>query len=348
MDIIMFTPYFYPHIGGVEKHVQRISEELIMRGHNVTIITQKHTNKLLNSEKIGKIKVFRIDASRVTQIWIWIYKHKKLIKKADIVHFHDYGTFIYWYLPFRFLYPLKNYYITFHGYEGMIPIPKKIIYLRKITELLTNGNICIGSFIPKWYGTNANFISLGGVDRFKLTSEDKQNIKKKSALYIGRLENDTGIWEYLIALKILKENNINIKMDICGDGTLKEDIEIYIKENKLNATIHGFTNNTDRFLATNYFTFLSGYLTILEAMISKKLVFSVYSDSLRRDYLLSIPNSADMMIITNSPTKLAKKIAFYYKNPAECTNMVENAYNFAKNQSWAKLADYYLKLWEIN
>lgn len=340
----MFSTFFHPHIGGVEKHLKRISEELIKKGHKITVITLKHDNKLLNFEKVGKIDVYRIQRMKIFEIWIWLYKHRKLIKKSDIIHFHDYGTFIYWYLPFRFLYPLKRYYVTFHGYEGILPIPKKIILFRKITEYLTAGNICIGSFIPKWYGTKADFVSLGGVDEFKVTSNEERG----SALYIGRLEKDMSIIEYLKALKILKKHNLNIKMDICGDGKLKHQLELYIKENDLNVTVHGFVDDITPYLAKNSFAFLSGYLSILEAMISKKLVFSMYSDELRRDYLTSIPNSENLMIIINSSEELAEKIAYYYKNQNKTNEIVENAYKFAKQQTWENLANFYLKLWDKN
>lgn len=343
MDILMFTPLFHPHIGGVEKHLKRISEELIKKGHNITIITQKHDITLLDYEKIGKIEVYRFQKMKIFRIWIWIYKHRKLIKKSDIVHFHDYGTFIYWYLPFRFLYPLKKLFITFHGYEGILPIPKIVIVWRKISEYLTEGNICIGTFIPKWYGTKADFVSFGGVDELK----NQINVENGSAVYIGRLESDTCITEYIEALKILKKKNINLKLDICGDGTLRHEITDYVNQNDLNVKIHGYVNNINPYMIKCSFAFLSGYLSILEAMISKKLVFSVYSDELRRDYLRSIPNSEEIMIITDSSSELANELLEYYKNPDKRKERVEKAYKFAKEQSWKNLSDIYLKLWTL-
>lgn len=344
MKTLMFAPLFHPHIGGVEKHVKRLSEELIKKGHKISLITIKHDKTLPSFEKLNKIKVHRFPRMSLPKTWFWIYKHRDLIKSADIIHCHDFATFIYWYLPFRFLYLLKPVFVTFHGFEGIIPIPKKILLMRKVAEFLTKGNICIGDYIPKWYGTKATFVSYGGVDIPPTIS----NTNYDSAVFIGRLEKDTGIMTYVNAIKILKNKyNINFEVDICGDGSLRETIEKAIKENELNIKLHGFVENPTDYLIKSKFAFVSGYLAILEAMINKKLVFSVYENELKRDYLTLMPNSKSMMIITSSPEELAEKIAYYHKNPERAEEKIENAYNFAKEQTWDKVADTYLKLWSV-
>ncbi|TFH43144.1 MAG: hypothetical protein E4G94_05265 [ANME-2 cluster archaeon] len=181
MKILMLAPLFHPHIGGVEKHVKRLSEEFIRGGHDVLVITRKHDKTLEDSEVLNGIDIKRFPKIRLPQIWYWMYKRRDLIKDADVVHCHDFNSFIYWYLPFRFLYFLKPIFVTIHGYEGIIPIPRKIIFKRKITEFLTKGNICIGDYIPKWYGTKANFISYGGVDLPLAAS----NTNSESSVFIG-------------------------------------------------------------------------------------------------------------------------------------------------------------------
>jgi len=344
MKILMFAPLLHPHIGGVEKHVKRLSEELIKMEYENSIITIKHDKTLPDFEELNKIKIYRFAKVRLPKIWFWIYNHRGLLKSADIIHCHDFGTFIYWYLPFRFLYPFKPVFVTFHGYEGIIPIPRKILFKRKVAEFLTKGNICIGDYIPKWYGTKANFISYGGVD----ISTAVKNTNYKGAVFIGRLEKDTGIMAYINAIKNLKKNYaINFDVDICGDGSLRETIEKTIKENELNVKLLGFVENPLDYLIKSKFAFVSGYLAILEAMINKKLVFGVYENELKKDYLTLMPNSKSMMVITSSPEELAEEIAYYYKNPERAEEKIKNAYNFAKEQTWEKVAEMYLKLWGV-
>jgi glycosyltransferase involved in cell wall biosynthesis len=346
MKILMLAPLFYPHIGGVEKHVRRVSEELVKRGHGVNIVTVKHEQALPELEELNKVMVHRFPDKRLLKVWFWLLKRRELIKTADIIHCHDFSTFILWYLPSRFLYPSKPVFVTFHGFEGTLPIPKRILFERKVTELLTKGNISIGDYIPKWYGTKASFISYGGLDIPSLPPAE--NTDYDGAVFIGRLEKDTGIMTYVDAVKILKtEWNIDLRVDICGDGRLRETVEKIVNENKLNVRLHGFVKNPLDYLNKSKFAFVSGYLAILEAMINRKLVFAVYENELKRDYLTLIPGSKDMMVITSVPVELAGKVADYYNNPAEAREKVENAYSFAKGQPWEKVADTYLKLWGV-
>ena len=56
MTILMLSKYFYPHIGGVETHVEKVSRELIKLGHKVTVVTMKHDQKKGKKEKKKKKK----------------------------------------------------------------------------------------------------------------------------------------------------------------------------------------------------------------------------------------------------------------------------------------------------
>lgn len=344
MKILMFSPLFYPHIGGVEKHVLRLSEELVKYGHKVSIITRKHDQNLSDLEIKDGIYIYRI-YKKASIDWSSMFKYKHLIKNADIIHLHDFSTFINWYFPFRFLYPFKKIFITFHGHEGIIPIPKKILFMRFISENLTRGNICIGDFITKWYHTKADMILYGGVDTTLL--DTSINKKEKSAVFVGRLEKDTGIITYVNAIKILKHSyGIDLETDICGDGSLKEYIQKFALENNSKINLHGFVKDPSDYIARNDFAFVSGYLSILEAMISKKLVFSIYENDLKKDYLSLIPDASNINIASSSD-ELAFQIAYYCKNPDEVETKVENAYYFAKDQTWEKVAISYLELWSI-
>ena len=89
-----------------------------------------------------------------------MWQNRSLIKEADVIHAHD---VYFWYFPFRFLFPFKKSFVTFHGYESY-PIRKKAIMVRKLSEYLANGNIIVGDFIKKWYGTTPNYVIYGGVE----------------------------------------------------------------------------------------------------------------------------------------------------------------------------------------
>ena len=225
MNVLFFSRLFYPHIGGVEKHVFEISKILIQKGHKVLIVAEKHDSKLKSFEIINKIEVYRIPISnqgwfRKFSIWGELWKLRKLIKISDVIHCHD---VFFWYLPFRFLFLNKPVYTTFHGYESY-PLKSKDILMHKIAEKLSVGSICIGHFMKKWYGTKPNYISYGGVNLD--IKYQKLNIKNKnSAVFIGRLDEQTGILTYVNAVKLIRKKIPNFEFKIIGDGQFRKSIE---------------------------------------------------------------------------------------------------------------------------
>lgn len=352
MTILFFARFFYPHIGGVEKHVSEISKRLIKKGHKVIVVTEQllSTNipiylqlkekysKLSEKEIIENILVYRIPVGsnnwlKKFRIWIWLFRNIDLISKADIIHCHD---VFFWYLPFRFLYPKKKIFVTFHGYEKF-PVSKKAIVVRRISEKLSFGNICIGDFIKKWYGTKPDFVSYGGVDIPK--SATVNNIKE-SAVFMGRLDEQTGILIYVKAFKKIKEKIPDFKFSVFGEGKFKDKIRPYVD-------YEGETETATEEIRKYNFVFASRYLSILEAMAAKRLVLAVYDNPLKEDYLKISP-FAKYITIVNSSDKVAEKAIYLLENPDEAKNMIRDGFNWVKNQTWENVANMYVKLWQRN
>ena len=135
MKILFMCRLYYPHIGGVEKHVEKISE-ILSKGHQITVVTEKHDPLLPDYEIYKGVEIFRIplptgvgESNKKWLIWKWGFTHLNLIHKADLIHIHD---VFFWFLPFRLPYWSKKVYITFHGWEGVYPIPTKNMYMHKI------------------------------------------------------------------------------------------------------------------------------------------------------------------------------------------------------------------------
>jgi hypothetical protein len=81
-----------------------------------------------------------------------------------------------------------------------IQFRQKALAVRKLSERLSKGTICIGDFMRIWYNANPDIVSYGGVDlhRLRLTII----IKKGLHLFIGRLDQQTSISTYLYLLLI--------------------------------------------------------------------------------------------------------------------------------------------------
>ena len=162
-------------------------------------------------------------------------------------------------------------------------------------------------------------------------------------LFIGRLEPDTGIREYLEQMTNIKDNNVIL--DICGDGSLRNEVLEFISNSGDQRVVnyHGFVKNIESYIDGCDFVLTSGYLGILESFARKKLVISVYDNELKHDYLRMIPNSQSMLYICDAERKLNGAL---FLNKLEKQRMIEAAYEFSLNHSWDSMQENYLKLWE--
>ena len=333
--VLFLTPFFYPHVGGVEKHVYQISILLVRKGFSVSVVTVKHNKNLKAYEEVKGIKIYRIPyfpSNKLAKykIWPWFVKYRNLFHSSDIIHCHD---VFFRYLPFRLLLPQKKVYTTFHGYESY-PVSQKAIIIRKISEKLSFGNICIGRFIEKWYGTKADYISYGGVN---IVQSSKLKVKSDNALFIGRLDEQTGIKTYVDAIELIRKKVPNFKLTVIGDGKFKNQI---IKQ----VNLIGWKKNPEKYFSSHRFAFVSRYLSILEAMAAKRLVFAVHDNPIKKDYLKMSP-FAKNSIITSSPQELADKVEFYIKHPSAEKKLIEKGYAWVSKQTWERVTDTYVRLW---
>ncbi len=330
MKILFLSRRFYPDVGGVEKHVLEISKVLIKQKHQVNLVTQSQ-GKISNIENINIVRIPTTpkDKSEKLHIWKWFWENKNLIKDADIIHAHD---VFYWYLPFRFIFLSKKCFVTFHGYESY-PISKKAIFLRKLWEILSNKNIIVGEFIKKWYHTNPDIVIYGGVNIPKKYSQSKN---KKSAIFFGRLDYHTGILDYAKTIDLVRNKIPDFKFTIIGEGEDSRKLKKY--------NLIGFKKDISKYLDENNFAFVSRYLSVLEALAHKRLVFALYDNPIKEDYLKMSPFS-HFIVIENSPEKLAQKVLYYLENPKEANKLISSGYEWVNDKSWENVVSKYLKLW---
>lgn len=353
MKVLFLTRRFYPDIGGVETHILNISQELIKAGHQITIIseeslkkavTQKDSN-LPESINIIRLNFGKEDKFKKFRIWRTLLKLRSVILDADIVHCHD---VFFWYLPFRFLFPNKKVYTTFHGYETVFPPSKKAVRIRKLSEKLSTGNICVGEYISKWYGTKPTYTTYGGtriLNSSKRSAQDRQfQISNQSSnktlkiLLIGRLEKDIGINTYLKSLEMLKTKKIRYEFESLGEGSLKKYVEKYGKA-------RGSSNNLEKFLNKTDVVFASSYLTMLEAMVNKKIVIAVFENPLKEDYLKLSPFS-EFIYICKNEKEVVDVLKSVIADKWKSNSMLERGYTWAKKQTWGAVTHTYLQLWQ--
>jgi glycosyltransferase involved in cell wall biosynthesis len=341
MKILFLSRLFYPHVGGVEKHVENLSAELINKNHKITLITSQHAKNLPKKEKYKGIQIYRIPNKAVdskTATWSWIKNHKQLFDAVNIVHVHD----VYWWiLPIRFGLKAPTF-TTFHGYEGSNPPRIQAIIHRKLVEKMSQKTICIGAFMKKWYHANPDMILYGAAQNQAKTSK---KLKLDSAIFVGRVSLDTGILDYTKAIKILKDQGIDLNLDIYGDGPQMHKIKQFAQKNpQLSIQLKGFTQNASAKIPDYAFAFVSRYLAILESMQAKRSVYAHYNNQIKKDYLQCHPQIDNMYIFKN-PKHLAEQIRLDIKKTSTKQEKINKASTWAKHQTWEKLARDYLSLW---
>jgi glycosyltransferase involved in cell wall biosynthesis len=93
LKILMYLLYYLPHRTGVPIYVQRLSEELVRRGHEVTVVAAQHQPYLKRHEVINGVHIRRIWAppvpiSRGMVMPNFPFVMHKLMREHDIVSVH--------------------------------------------------------------------------------------------------------------------------------------------------------------------------------------------------------------------------------------------------------------------
>ena len=335
-SILFLSRLYHPHIGGVEKHVSEISKILIEKGYFITVITEQihkkdRTDVLVDGVRILRIPIHNNSSIKKFFIWKWIFFNLRIFLSADVIHIHD---VFYWILPFRLILVAKKIYITFHGYEGY-PIKKRWKIQRKIAEKLTFGSICVGRFMKKWYNASPSSVIYGGV-RLNIKNIAEKN---NSALFFGRLDDQTGIKEYMDAFLLIKKKIPKFKLTIIGEGLLRIKKQEGLK-------ILPFKKNIDVYLAQSEYIFVSRYLSFLEALTFGKKIIATYDNPVKRDYLLMSPYK-NFIEIGKTGAEIADIVLKSIKNKVLFERKAKKGRVWAQKQTWESVVDVYLRLWGL-
>lgn len=329
MKIIFISKYFYPHIGGVENHLLKISEELIKKGCEITVVTSKITNSKRYENHKG-ISIIRFNQPKIKFLgllvtWMWVIRKYKLFISADIIHAHDVAI---WLLPLKLFFPRKKIFLTSHGWEGRYPIPIKNIGLKKLAYLMSSKVLAVGKYIDKYYGVKSTDYIYGGVD----IPNDSYGKDMQLLLYVGRLEEDTGLPLLLNALS----NLTSYKVVFCGDGSLKKECLKY-------GRVLGF-RDPSKYYKKAFVCFGSGYLTILEALLHKCIVFTAYDNDLKKDYFAMSPFAKHITSV-NSSYELRDKLIQCQMNSKSLVKKTDLSFEQFRSMSWDVVVTKYIELW---
>ena len=350
-SVVMVTPLYAPHIGGVERHVEQLVRVLSAAGVDICIITQRHAADVPAYETNEHCEVIRFGSGRESarrgwRVWLpaWqcLWHHRSKIRGATIVHCHDAGQLVTWWLPMSWLFH-KRPLVTFHGFDRY-PVPYMLRMLRRMAEIVARGHICVGHFLHKWYGTHQDLVTYGAVEAPdpRLVNQDMD----VDFVYVGRFAEDTQALDYVRAIQLLYDRQRVFSLVLYGDGPLRVQIEALVAAHPAPITLLGPTTTPLAARARGRYAFASGYLAILESLSLTRLVFALYGNPLKRDYLSMIPRSADMLVLCNGVDDLAEQVLWFSEHPEDVVTKTQAGQAWAQQQTWPALADLYLTLWQ--
>lgn len=250
MKIAIFTGYFLPHLGGVERYVDKLSKALQEKGHEIVIVTSNHNNSQ-EYEVLDGRKVYRLPIANIVKERYPIPKKNKEFKA--LVDRIEREEFDYVLLNTRFhLTSLvgakiakklaKPTILVEHG-TGHFTVGNKFLdFFGGIYEHALTG--VVKKYVSSYYGVSKNcnewlkhfHIIAEGVFYNSVSKEDSVNVSDAYAdgygddiviTFAGRLIKEKGILNLLSAFKTLKEESpdSSMRLVVAGDGELFESIQ---------------------------------------------------------------------------------------------------------------------------
>ncbi|MFW5898486.1 MAG: glycosyltransferase family 4 protein [Candidatus Saliniplasma sp.] len=371
MKIVQLSPYFYPHLGGVESHVLELSKHLQKRGHEILVITTQLEGTESRSVVEG-VTVKRIEPISIMFSTPIVPSVKNILRDMyyDILHSHLPPPL----MTFFGLWGIRNRDIpsvlTYHcDLEIPHPFGPLLVNLyertlgtysvSKADKIITTTATYGATSRAVWYRDADIIPNAVDPERFHPRNSGKKVRERheidpdhKVVMYVGRLVYHKGL-EYLVrSAKYLDDDTRHL---IVGTGDFKPELERIVKDEGLEEKVifAGRVSNEDLpyyYGATDVFVLPSvsrleafGIVT-LEAMASEVPV--VVSDIPGvREVITEGRNG--LVAEPMNPQDIAGKIRLILENPEVAKRMGKKGRErVLENFTWDIVAENIEKVYE--
>jgi len=244
----IFTGYFLPHTGGVERYVEKISASLSKIGYDIVIVTSNHNNAQSYEKgevySIYRLPIFNLAKERypIPRINAEYEELISKIEKEKIDYFIVNTRFHLTSLIGAKIGKRNNKPVVLieHGTDHFTVGNKILDFFGLIYEHILTG--VIKKYVDKFYGVSKNSniwskhfsIEASGVFYNAISAGDRLAVKdyykdiylddEIVITYAGRLIKEKGVLNLLEAFKRL-DNGLKLRLVIAGDGELLEYIK---------------------------------------------------------------------------------------------------------------------------
>lgn len=370
MKIVQLTPYFYPHLGGVESHVLELSKQLKKKGHEVLVVTTKlegtKDRSLVEGVPVKRVEPFTIQFS--TPIIPDLSK-SLMEEDFDILHSHSPPPLLSFFglrnakkrdIPFVFTYHCD---MEIPNIFGPLIVS---LYMRTIgTYTVSQADKIItttdtygatsrvvwqedAEVIPNAVDTNRfNPNNDGSWVREKLRITDE-----KLVMYVGRIVYHKGL-EYFV--RSAKHLGPDVKHLLVGTGEFRPELERIIEEEGLenkvmfagrvpNKDLADYYAATDVFVLPSVSRLEAFGIVALEAMASGTPVIVSDIPGVRE---VIVEGKHGLLAEPMNSRDLAGKIRTILRNPEMAEKMGKNGRKRVVNKfTWEKVADDIMEIYE--
>lgn len=372
VGLISFHTFFQP--GGVKRHILGLKKEFQKRGIYSKIIVPRRKRK----EYYGKDVIllgtsFPLPFSGgMSDLCINFnpLAIERILKKEkfDTLHFHNFGfPSILQILASSITSETLNI-LTFHanikGSRFLKKFPFLMSLVNKICQWKVDGIIGVAPLTLKPFKnySGPKIVIPNGID-LEIFNPGQPKIEKYldgkiNILFLGRIEERKGLIYLLKAYKILTKNlppkfSKNLRLIIVGEGPLKENLEKWVKKNKLpNVIFEGkvpeekvpsYYTTCDIFCSPAIFGESFG-LVLIEAMACGKPVVAFANEG----YKEFLKDKKGGFLAKNRDYKdLAKKIEILLKHEKLRKEMGRQGIEEAQRYSWSKVASQVLDFYQL-
>ena len=243
MQIIEILPEL--DIGGVERHVIDLSNELVSRGHSVTVISAGGKMMGQLSESVRHIDM-PVHKKNPFTIWGCSRKIAAFVRKNKIQILHAHSRVPAWIARWAAKRADIPYIVTAHVDFGN-KSPWIYSPYRDAARV-----ICVSEAVRE--GMRECFydntqVVLNGLDEPKVRWQVQNQCEPVKFVFVGRLSLVKGLQDVLMAMPEGVEYDWTL--DVLGDGPARKELESIVKarhfENKV--LFHGYSDKTDEFMA---------------------------------------------------------------------------------------------------
>jgi glycosyltransferase involved in cell wall biosynthesis len=239
VKIVHIHHHYWPVIGGLERAVQSIAEELVKLGHEVHVVTSRYDAKSKPEEEIvNNVFIHRVMAMRVNfpDLTYPLEYPEEVLKNADIVHGHTQNSLfvvkmiekakeigvkiVMYFMAIDALHDHPNPLIRTLGPLYSRWILKKAVQLSdvKLVRSLRDHEL-----LERKYGIKATYIP-DGVLRWFISYRysghvfrERYNLDGDYILYIGRMHPLKGVDVLIRAMSYVRKH-VDLKLVVIGPG----------------------------------------------------------------------------------------------------------------------------------